>query len=91
MKYTKIALQLAVFSKNNCLQKSDWLRLNVAIGTTSIDVPFSLIHDFQQEISHWVTSQLLTLKIVFVLLMSRERCYFTKMLHFLCPFTKTGN
>ena len=29
MKYTQTVLQLAIFSKNNCLHKSDWLRLNV--------------------------------------------------------------
>ena len=28
MKYTKSVLQLAIFNKNNCLHKSDGLRLN---------------------------------------------------------------
>ena len=29
LKYLGIALQLAIFSQNNCVQKSDWLCLNV--------------------------------------------------------------
>ena len=29
LKYLAISLQLAIFSQNNCVQKSDWLCLNV--------------------------------------------------------------
>ena len=28
MKDIQIALEFAIFSKNNCVHKSDWLRLN---------------------------------------------------------------
>ena len=32
MKYTKSVLQLAIFNKNNCLHKSDGLRLNATLN-----------------------------------------------------------